>query len=339
MSVATTTRLWLVVASLPLATPVIHRVSHCPSCFVAPHRKQVLRRTTTPRLVTEKRTRTESPRDPMIGIVTPKRLGRPPPEPELVIRSEEGDPPAGSLVAGAALASSAIIAEGVQIAGTASLLYLGQQYTGSSGPVETVSAMIDYLQSQGGAGYAIFAAAMIFFQVVPIAAAFVLTVSAGAIFGAVKGTALVLTCSTASASISFLISRSVGRDKVLELAKQSPQYQTLDAAFASASFSTSLTLITLLRLSPVLPFSWANYVFGLSGVPWTAFSLGTFLGCAPAVAAYVSTGQLGAEIVVNGAETNPALLALGIAATIGAVTVSGNIASQALQDMDVDLSA
>ena len=60
-------------------------------------------------------------------------------------------------------------------------------------------------------------------QVVPIAAAFILTVSAGAIFGGVKGTAMVLTCSTVSASISFAFSRSFGRELVLEAAQESPQ--------------------------------------------------------------------------------------------------------------------
>ena len=77
------------------------------------------------------------------------------------------------------------------------------------------------------------------------------------------------------------------------------RFKTLDDAFSNASYGTSLLLISLLRLSPVLPFSWANYIFGLSPVPFTAFSLGTFLGCLPAVAAYVNAGKLGAEIVVS----------------------------------------
>jgi len=251
-----------------------------------------------------------------------------------------GGIPAGSqkgLAAAGALASSAIIAEGVQIGGTAILFYLAQRWTGASSPVEAVSLLIAYLQELGNAGYAVFATLMVFLQVVPVAAAFVLTLSAGAIFGVAKGTALVISCSTFSASISFLISRAYGRGLVLEAAEQSPQYQAIDRAFANAGFATALTLITLLRLSPVLPFSWANYVFGLSGVPWAAFSLGTFLGCLPAVTAYVSAGQLGAEIIVNGAESNNLLLAAGVVATVGAITIAGKVASQALRDMDLDL--
>lgn len=240
-------------------------------------------------------------------------------------------------IAGGALASSAVLAEGIQIAGTA---VLGELWTGTESPVEAVAALIDYLQQLPGLeGYAVFGSMIIFLQVVPIAAAFILTVSAGAIFGAVKGTATVLTCSTISATISFGLSRTFGRERLLEAAQENKQFRAIDAAFADKPFSTSLTLITLLRLSPVLPFSWANYVFGLSPVPIAAFSLGTFLGCLPAVAAYVSAGQAGAEIVVNGADSNPVVLALGIAATLGAISVAGNMATKALEDLDVDLSA
>ena len=146
-----------------------------------------------------------------------------------------------------------------------------------------------------------------------------------------------LTCSTISATISFLISRSVGRERLLSAAQESKQYRAIDAAFANASLGTSLTLITLLRLSPVLPFAWANYVFGLSPVPISAFSIGTFVGCLPAVAGYVSAGQVGAEIAVNGAESSPLLLGVGVIATLGAISFAGNIATNALKDLDIDL--
>jgi len=73
-------------------------------------------------------------------------------------------------------------------------------------------------------------------------------------------------------------------------------------------------------------------------VPLPAFSIGTFVGCLPAVAGYVSAGQVGAEIAVNGADSNPYVLGLGIAATLGAISFAGNIATEALKDLDVDLS-
>jgi|EP00900_Chrysochromulina_parva_P014205 uncharacterized membrane protein YdjX (TVP38/TMEM64 family) len=247
--------------------------------------------------------------------------------------------PLGTAVAAGALASSALILEGVQFSGTAALFYFGQQWTGTSNPAEEVRFMIEYFQGLGTEGYFAFAAATIFLQVVPVAAAFILTVSAGAIFGAVKGTATVLTCSTMSATISFFLARNLGRAGLLEATKESKQFQALDKAFGSAGFGTSLTLITLLRLSPVLPFAWANYVFGLSPVPAAAFSVGTLLGSFPAVAAYVSAGSVGADVVINGADFDPVLLGVGVAATLGAITFAGKIATDALKDLDVDLDA
>ena len=56
-----------------------------------------------------------------------------------------------------------------------------------------------------------------------------------------------------------------------------------------------------------------------------------------AQAGYVSAGQVGAEIAVNGAESNGLVLGLGVAATLGAISFAGNIATDALKDSGVDL--
>eukprot|EP00747_Dinoflagellata_sp_TGD_P213324 gnl/TRDRNA2_/TRDRNA2_86296_c1_seq1.p1 gnl/TRDRNA2_/TRDRNA2_86296_c1~~gnl/TRDRNA2_/TRDRNA2_86296_c1_seq1.p1 ORF type:complete len:325 (+),score=43.30 gnl/TRDRNA2_/TRDRNA2_86296_c1_seq1:140-976(+) len=244
----------------------------------------------------------------------------------------------GGLVAGGALASSAIIVEAVQIIGTAVLLYFGQQWVQADSPVDAIDKLIVYVKSLGLAGYGVFGLGMVFLQVVPIAAAFILTVSAGAMFGAVKGTLTVLSCSTLSAVISFFISRNVGRTGLLEALKESKKFVAIDRALGNASFSKSLTLVTLLRLSPVLPFAWANYIFGLSPVDPAAFALGTFMGCFPGVTAYVSAGQLGADVAINGVDTNPWLVTLGGAATLGAITIAGNVATDALKDLDIDVT-
>jgi uncharacterized membrane protein YdjX (TVP38/TMEM64 family) len=241
------------------------------------------------------------------------------------------------VVAAGALGSSALIVEAVQVAGTAILLYFVTQWTGSDGPVEALDKIIAYIRSLGSAGYGVFGLAMVFLQVVPVAAAVVMTISAGAIFGAVKGTLTVLSCSTISAIISFFISRNVGRAGLLEVAKDSKQFVAIDKALGNATFSKSLLLITMIRLSPVQPFSWANYVFGLSPVPPAAFSLGTLIGCIPAVIAYVSAGQVGADVAVNGVQMDPRILALGGVATLGALTTAGSIATAALKDLDIDL--
>ena len=98
--------------------------------------------------------------------------------------------------AAGALASSAVILEAVQVAGTAAALAVAQHQLGTSNPVETVGSLVALLQDLGLAGYAVFSAIAVFFQIFPIVSAYLVMLTAGAIFGAAKGTATVLMCST-----------------------------------------------------------------------------------------------------------------------------------------------
>ena len=59
-----------------------------------------------------------------------------------------------------------------------------------------------------------------------------------------------------------------------------PRFKTLDDAFSNASYGTSLLLISCSASRPCCP-SQANYIFGLSPVPFTAFSLGTSSDASP----------------------------------------------------------
>eukprot|EP00962_Isochrysis_galbana_P009894 scaffold2741_cov134-Isochrysis_galbana.AAC.10 len=172
------------------------------------------------------------------------------------------------LVAGSALAASALIFEALQVAGTAVVFVIAQRYTETSSPAEVREAIgprkgsqcfhftrrthrfamwrvhiIAASSTQVGAEFTDCPLAFRWWDcwlaicrawVIPVAAAFVLTVASGAIFGPAKGVAVVLMCSTISATISFLLARTFGRSLVLQAARESPTYQTLDKAFSHA---------------------------------------------------------------------------------------------------------
>lgn len=220
------------------------------------------------------------------------------------------------------------------------VLAYAQDQLGCAHPVETISQMIAIVQDMGAGGYAAFALTMIFLQIFPVANAFVLTLCAGAIFGAPAGTAVCLVSSTVSATLSFLLARTFGRELMLESVRHSKEFVAIDKALEEANFETSLMLITLLRASPVLPFTWGNYMCGFSPIKVSTFSLGVLLGCFPTCAAYVYAGQAGADIAVNGpADQNPYLIAFGALATVGGIAMAGNIAQDALREAGLDLSA
>lgn len=179
----------------------------------------------------------------------------------------EGDTVGEGAVALGALASSALVSEAIQVVGTGLLIYAAKEFTQADDLTSAVHFMASFFQGLGPAGYVLYAGIMVFLQVIPVASAFVLTISAGVVFGStVAGTALVSAASTTSAALAFVIARFILRDKVLELAAENKTVRALDKALENADLGTSMLVIVLLRSSPLLPYSWASYLFGVCPV-------------------------------------------------------------------------
>ena len=146
--------------------------------------------------------------------------------------------------------------------------------------------------------------------------AFPLTMSAGALFGAFEGTLVVVSSATVAAVAAFLVSRYVARDSVKKLASEKfgEQYRKIDEAIGENGFG----VVFMLRLSPLLPFSVSNYLYGLTSVSVLEYAPASFLGMIPGTAAYVASGDVARTISAGGGATvqqiGPALLALGLSA-------------------------
>ena len=88
---------------------------------------------------------------------------------------------------------------------------------------------------------------------------------------------------------AFLLSRVLGRDAVRSLTGQ--RFASLDERVRANGFATVL----LARLIPLVPFSTANYAFGLTSVSTRTYAGATVLGIVPGTAVYVAVGAFGAE--------------------------------------------
>lgn len=94
-------------------------------------------------------------------------------------------------------------------------------------------------------------------QVVPVAAAFLPILCAGAIFGVPLGTFLVVLTSTASALTAALLVRHCCRARLVDrLLSTSADLAALDTALAAASWPTAAIITLLVRLSTFVPFTW-----------------------------------------------------------------------------------
>ncbi|KAL9295985.1 hypothetical protein ACSQ67_021881 [Phaseolus vulgaris] len=100
-----------------------------------------------------------------------------------------------------------------------------------------------------------------------------LTMSAGLLFGSLVGTIIVSISGTVAASVAFLIARYFARERIVKLLEGNKKFLAIDKAIGENGFR----VVTLLRLSPLLPFSLGNYLYGLTSVKFIPYVLGSQL--------------------------------------------------------------
>lgn len=193
-----------------------------------------------------------------------------------------------------------------------------------------------FIEGYGPAGYALFVAVYAGLEILAIPA-IPLTMSAGLLFGSVTGTIIVSISGTVAASIAFLIARYFARERILKLVEGNKKFLAIDKAIGENGFK----VVTLLRLSPLLPFSLGNYLYGLTSVEFVPYVLGSWLGMLPGSWAYVSAGAFGRAIIQEGSEIglgggNQQLLTLGVGllfTALAAVYVT-RLAKDAVKDIE-----
>jgi len=156
---------------------------------------------------------------------------------------------------------------------------------------------------------------------------------AGALYGTVLGTCLVLIGAVIGAQASFVISRTLLRQWVSSQIARFPKIQLMQKAVSREG----LKLIFLTRLSPAFPFSLLNFAYGISNVSWRDFSIG-LIAIVPGSIVFCALGHLAGDLsqftsVLSG-QTDFRLYLLrliGIFSTIGVVFLVGRSLKLALQ--------
>jgi uncharacterized membrane protein YdjX (TVP38/TMEM64 family) len=117
----------------------------------------------------------------------------------------------------------------------------------------------------------------------------VLTIGAGLVFGLLWGTVIVSIASTVAAALAFLIARYLARDRVEALARRNEKFRAIDQAIREKGWR----VVALLRLSPLVPFSVSNYLYGLTPVSFGPYVLASWIAMLPATVLYGWIGAAG----------------------------------------------
>jgi len=153
------------------------------------------------------------------------------------------------------------------------------------GTAALVQGTMQFLRGTGAAGPVLFAALQVLVALSGVLPASLLGMAAGAVYGLVPGFSLAASGSLLGAVIAFGLSRSLFRSIIERTVARHGRLRHLDASLAHQGW----TLVCLLRLSPVMPFSVTSYLLGLSSVGLADYLTGT-LASLPALFGYVLLG-------------------------------------------------
>jgi uncharacterized membrane protein YdjX (TVP38/TMEM64 family) len=190
--------------------------------------------------------------------------------------------------------------------------------------IDTVQTQVAGLGLAGmlGFGAAYVALALLF---VPGAA---LTLVAGGVYGLVGGTIVVSLASVTADAAAFLIARHLARSRVEQLARRYQSFAAVDRAIAQGGWK----VVALLRLSPAIPYSASNFLYGLTGIRFWPYVLASWVFTLPGTCLYVYLGFAGTEAVA-GRQRTPVewlLLGTGLTATLAVAVYVAHLTRRVL---------
>lgn len=152
-----------------------------------------------------------------------------------------------------------------------------------------VEEIKNYISSFGVFGPIIY---IIMFSLVPLTLFpdAVLAVAGGVVFGVYMGTLYTIIGAICGGTISFYISRFLGRGVVEKLIRG--KGQLFDDGIEDRGF----LLILILRLIPLIPFDVISYCAGLTKIKYRDFVLATAIGIIPGVLIYSNIGDKAVDI-------------------------------------------
>ncbi len=193
--------------------------------------------------------------------------------------------------------------------------------------MEWALALREWVAAHGALGAVVFGATYAVAALLFVPGA-ILTLAAGGLFGPLWGLVVVAVATSVADAAAFLIGRHLARDAVAGLARRSHRFGAIDHAITEGGWR----VVALLRLSPTIPYSASNYLYGLTGIGLWPYWVTSGAFTLPGIFAYVYMGYVGAE-TMEGTEKSTAewvLHLVGVVATITATVYLAVLARRQL---------
>lgn len=194
-----------------------------------------------------------------------------------------------------------------------------------------VRNFLDFVNNLGPLGPLLFILVYVLLAVALVPGS-LLTLGAGFLFGLVYGTIYVSIASTVGAVMAFLVGRFLARDFVEDLVRKRQQFGRVEEAVSREGWK----IVLLTRLSPIFPYNFLNYAYGLTTVRLRDFGLASWVGMIPGTVLYVYIGSLASDVATLGI-TDRSLVewgffGVGLILTLVVTVYVSRIARKGLQD-------
>ncbi|MEZ5564488.1 MAG: VTT domain-containing protein [Gammaproteobacteria bacterium] len=114
--------------------------------------------------------------------------------------------------------------------------------------------------------------------------------------------------------MAFLVARYLVYGAVAKFVEQRPKVAAINTVISDGGWQ----IVGLLRLSPLLPFSLQNYLYGVTDVRFSHYVMATLVGTMPSKLLYVFVGAAG-KAAAGGVNSRLQLMfiSVGLIVTIG----------------------
>mmetsp|Transcript_48586 Transcript_48586/g.118336 ORF Transcript_48586/g.118336 Transcript_48586/m.118336 type:complete len:353 (-) Transcript_48586:130-1188(-) len=242
----------------------------------------------------------------------------------------ERDKFVASAMAFAAVAGTALVSFMVEQGGTVVVVECLRRFTKAGSLMQTVEVLTAQADSLGWVAVPIYTAGATVLQLAPVCNGILMCMAMGVIFGTPTGVAIMSISATISSVLCLINSRYLASSLFSNAASSAPPiFQAIGNGISDSKRKT-LLLVGLVRLSPVVPFCWSNYLFGLTPVPILPYAAGTFLGTLPGLSVFVSAGVVGKAMATGSVSLPPALIVSGCVATASVLAILGKVSQKEL---------
>jgi uncharacterized membrane protein YdjX (TVP38/TMEM64 family) len=159
------------------------------------------------------------------------------------------------------------------------------------------------------------------------------TFAAGVLFGVGWSIPMTVVGAGLGAVIAFQLGRTTARGFVERRYSHDPRFQALSKLARERGWK----IVAMARLTPLFPFSIANYAFGVTSIKASHYFYATLLGTLPSNAVYVYLGAVTGQVTGGGdtvRERTPmewVLLVGGLVVAVGLAFYLRRVAAEAIE--------